>query len=304
MMTDKRLAEAGTPSTVRTVSPTTWKTRLKQAARVYTVPTSRMRPLPEFLIIGAQRCGTTSLYKYLAEHPRFVSATLKTKGVHFFDMNYDKGMAWYRAHFPTSAYRALFRARNGADLVTGEASPYYLFHPEVPYRLAQHLPTVKLIVMLRDPIERTYSQWQHELSRGFEHLDRFEDALDAEDGRLAGEVKRMNADPDYASFSHQHHSYVARSQYADQVEVYRSLFPAAQIHVMKAEDFFSDPGVEYARVLEFLGLPAHDLGDYKKHNGYKRTAMDPTTRERLVAHFADSNRRIVEMLGPRFSWGE
>jgi hypothetical protein len=286
------------------VSPTTWKTRLKQAARVYTVPTSRIRPLPEFLIIGAQRCGTTSLYKYLAEHPRFVSATLKTKGVHFFDMNYDKGMAWYRAHFPTSAYRALFRARNGADLVTGEASPYYLFHPEVPHRLAQHLPSVKLIVMLRDPIERTYSQWQHELSRGFEHLDRFEDALDAEDGRLAGEVKRMGADPKYMSFAHQHHSYVARSCYADQVEVYRSLFPAAQIHFMKAEDFFSDPGVEYARVLEFLGLPAHDLGDYKKHNGYKRTAMDPATRERLVAHFADSNRRLVEMLGPRFSWGE
>ena len=97
MMTDKRLAETGTHPAVRTESPTTWKTHLKRAARVYTVPTSRMRPLPEFLIIGAQRCGTTSLYKYLAEHPRFVSATLRTKGVHFFDTSYDKGMAWYEA---------------------------------------------------------------------------------------------------------------------------------------------------------------------------------------------------------------
>src|SRR5581483_353597 len=204
MMTDKdaALAAAG----VRSESPTTWKTRLKQAARAYTVPTSRLRPLPEFLIIGAQRTGTTSLYKYLYEHPQFVSATLKTKGVHFFDMRYDKGMAWYRAHFPTSAYRAFFRARHGCDLVTGEASPYYLFHPHVPYRLAQHMPDVKLIAMLRDPIERTYSMWQHELSRGFEHLDRFEDALDAEEKRLAGEIEKMNADPDYTSFSHQHHS--------------------------------------------------------------------------------------------------
>jgi hypothetical protein len=268
------------------------------------VPTSRLRPLPEFLIIGAQRTGTTSLYKYLSEHPQFRSATLKTKGVHFFDTRYEKGMAWYRGHFPTTAYRAMFRARHGVDLVTGEASPYYLFHPHVPFRLAQHLPDVKLIAMLRDPIERTYSQWQHELSRGFEHLDRFEDALDAEPGRLAGEVEKMNADPDYKSFSHQHHSYMARSRYAEQIEVYRSLFPASQLHFVRAEDFFADPGVEYARVLEFLGLSAHGLGDYKKHNGYKRTAMAPETRARLVAHFADSNRRLEELLGPHFTWAE
>lgn len=302
MMTDKQLmTEAGA---VHSESPTTWKTRAKRAARMYTVPTSGMRPLPEFLIIGAQRCGTTSLYKYLSEHPQFRSATLRTKGVHFFDTRYDKGMAWYRAHFPTRLYRAYFKARHGAGLVTGEASPYYLFHPQVPYRLAQHLPAVKLIMMLRDPIERTYSQWQHELSRGFEHIDVFENALDAEAERLDGELRRMNADPDYKSFSHQHHSYMARSRYADQLEVYRSLFPANQIHVVKAEDFFSDPAVEYARVLEFLGLPSHPLSNYKKHNGYKRTPMDPATRERLEEHFADSNRRLVDMLGPRFSWAQ
>ena len=303
MMTDKSLTEGGPKPTVRSESPMTWKTALKRAARVYTVPTSPMRALPEFLIIGAQRCGTTSLYKYLAQHPQFRSATLRTKGVHFFDTRYDKGLSWYRAHFPTTVYRALFRARHSAGLVTGEASPYYLFHPQVPYRLARHLPGVKLIVMLRDPIERTYSQWQHELSRGFEDIDSFEEALDREPGRLAGEVERLMADRSYHSFSHQHHSYVARSRYADQLEVYLSLFPATQIHVIKAEDFFSDPGAEYAGVLRFLGLPAHDLGAYKKHNGYRRTAMHPATRQRLVEEFADSNRRLVELLGPRFSWG-
>jgi hypothetical protein len=198
----------------------------------------------------------------------------------------------------------MFRARHGADLITGEASPYYLFHPHVPFRLAQHLPNVKLIAMLRDPIERTYSQWQHELSRGFEHLDRFEDALEAEAGRLAGEVEKMNADPDYKSFSHQHHSYMARSRYADQIEVYRSLFPAAQMHFIRAEDFFGDPGVEYAKVLEFLGLPAQRLTDYKKHNGYKRTPMAAETRARLEEHFADSNARLEKLLGPHFSWTE
>lgn len=301
MMTDKQLAGA-TPDTVRHESPVTWKTRAKRAARLYTVPTSGLRPMPEFLIIGAQRCGTTSLYKYLAKHPQFRSATLRTKGVHFFDTRFDKGVAWYRAHFPTTFYRSWFHARTGADLVTGEASPYYLFHPHVPYRLARHVPAAKLIVMLRDPIERTYSQWQHELSRGFEDAATFEEALDREPLRLAGEVERMNADPDYRSVSHQHHSYMARSRYAEQLDVYYSLFPAGQIHVIKSEDFFSDPAEEYARVLGFLGLSPHDLADYKQHNGYKRTAMHPDTRARLVEHFADSNARLVEMLGPRFSW--
>jgi hypothetical protein len=299
MMTDKDMAVAA--ATVRSESPTTWKSRLKQAARAYTVPTSRLRPLPEFLIIGAQRTGTTSLYKYLSEHPQFRSATLKTKGVHFFDTRYEKGMAWYRAHFPTTAYRTAFRVRHGADLVTGEASPYYLFHPHVPFRLHQHLPNVKLIAILRDPIDRTYSQWQHELKRGFEHLDRFEDALDAEPGRLAGEVEKMNADPDYKSFAHQHHSYMARSRYAEQIEVYRSLFPAEQILCIRAEDLFAQPADEYARVLEFLGLPYHP-SSFDAYNGYKRPPMDPGTRTRLEEHFADSNARLEKLLGSHFTW--
>lgn len=301
MMTDKDLDEAA-PRTVRSASPVTWKMRAKRAARIYTVPTAGLRPPPEFLIIGAQRCGTTSLYKYLAEHPQFRSATLRTKGVHFFDTRYDKGIAWYRAHFPTSVYRRLFRRRHHLDLVTGEASPYYLFHPHVPYRIARHLPQTRLIVMLRDPIERTYSQWQHELSRGFEDTATFEEALDREPARLAGELARMNADPGYRSHSHQHHSYMARSRYADQLEVYRSLFPAERILVLKSEDFFADPAAGYARVLEFLDLAPHTLSHYKQHNGYQRAAMHPDTRARLAEHFADSNRRLVEMLGPRFSW--
>ena len=300
-MTDKSLTLVPAAN-VRSESPVTWKTRAKRAARLYTVPTSPMRPLPEFLIIGAQRTGTTSLYKYLSQHPHFVSATLRTKGVHFFDTRYEKGMAWYRAHFPTSMYRAAFKARHGASLVTGEASPYYLFHPHVPYRLAQHMPAVKLIAMLRDPIERTYSQWQHEVSRGFEDDITFEEALAREPQRLAREVEKMNADASYKSFSHQHHSYVARSQYADQLEVYRSLFPASQIHVIKAEDFFADPGVEYAKALEFLGMAPHQLGEYKKHNGYKRTAMAPATRAKLEQAFESSNRRLAEMLGADFTW--
>jgi hypothetical protein len=97
---------------------------------------------------------------------------------------------------------------------------------------------------------------------------------------------------------------MARSRYADQIDVYRSLFPAAQLHFVRAEDFFADPGVEYAKVLDFLALSPQRLDDYKKHNGYRRTPMASETRARLVEHFADSNARLEKLLGPHFSWTE
>ena len=276
--------------------------RLKAAARAWSVPTSAARPLPEFLIIGAQRCGTTSLYKYLAEHPQFCAAAVRTKGVHFFDTHYGQGLAWYRSHFPTTMRRSWFRARHGADLITGEASPYYLFHPQVPYRIERDIPDVKLVAILRDPIERAYSQWQHEVAKGFEHLERFEDALDAEPARLAGVAERMRDDPDHRSPAHQHWSYMARGRYAEQLEAYRSLFGPDQLLVLRAEDLFAEPEATYARVESFLGLPPHPPAAFERHNGYRRAPMHPDTRARLVEYFAEPNRRLAEMLGPEFVW--
>ncbi len=92
--------------------------------------------LPGFLIVGAQRCGTTSMYRALSEHPAVRKAVLH-KGVHYFDMNYDHGLAWYRAHFPL---RAGAGARGGAGAVTFESSPYYMFHPLAAQRIAADLP--------------------------------------------------------------------------------------------------------------------------------------------------------------------
>src|SRR5580692_9445955 len=124
--------------------------------------------LPGFLIVGAQRCGTTSMYRALSEHPEVRKAVLH-KGVHYFDMNYGRGLGWYRAHFPL--------ARGGG--VTFESSPYYLFHPLAAERIAADLPGVKLIVLVRDPVERAYSAYTHERARGFE-TESFEQAIERE----------------------------------------------------------------------------------------------------------------------------
>ena len=252
------------------------------------------------MIIGAQRAGTTSLYKYLAQHPG-VGAPFLGKGAHFFDTNYSSDLDLYRAYFPTRAYKQYVKVRRGLELVTGEGSPYYLAHPHAPYRIAKALPDVKLIALLRDPVTRAYSHYQHEVARGFETLS-FEEAIQREPERLAGEVERMRADPSYNSFSYQHHAYVTRGHYAEQLEVWYSLFPRNQILVVRSEDFFADPDRTYHQVLEFLGLPPASLPEYRAFNPRGRSEMKPATRRGLVEYFAGPNSRLYELLGVDFGW--
>jgi hypothetical protein len=269
---------------------------------VVTRPTTPMRRLPDFLIIGAQRCGTTSLYRYLCAHPAVAPAVLN-KGIHFFDTNFDRGVGWYRSNFPTEATLAWRARRSGSDrVITGEGSPYYVFHPLGPERIARALPGVRAILMLRDPVSRAYSQHQHERARGFESLG-FEEALEAEEGRLAGEEDRMRQDPTYRSFSHQHHSYVARGMYAAQIRRWLEHFDVDELLVVDSAAFFADPDDEYRRVLRFLGLQERSLPEYRPLNAHRYDRMSDRARGFLVERFREPDRELIE-LGYRFPWAE
>jgi Sulfotransferase domain len=253
---------------------------------------------PSFMIIGAQRCGTTSLYHYLSQHPAVQPAIAKE--VHFFDNSYTRGLRWYLAHFPAASQRQ--RAlREGRDLVTGEASPYYVFHPAVAERVKKALPDVKLILMLRDPVKRAYSHYQHEVALGEERLS-FEEALDAERGRLSGERERLLEDPSYRSFNYQHHSYVARGAYVEQLRTWLRLFATEQLLVLTSEAFYKRSDGEFKRVLEFLGLPPFDLPAYEPRNTYEYDPMTVETRERLAEVFRTSNQELYELLGTDLGW--
>jgi hypothetical protein len=271
------------------------------SAQAYARPTAGLRLLPDYLIIGAQRAGTTSLHRYLIQHPG-VRTTLRTKGVHFFDTGYGRGMSWYASRFPTKLTAWYVARRHGVELRTGEASPYYLFHPLVPDRVAEHLPQVKLIALLRDPVQRAYSHYQHEVARGFERLP-FEEAIDAEPARLAGETERMAAEPLYNSFEHQHHSYLARGCYAEQLDRWRARFDDQQLLVLSSERFFREPEAIFARVLDFLELPAFTPGAYEKHNAHEYRQMGDGVRGRLLEHYREPNRRLYESIGDDFGWG-
>lgn len=260
--------------------------------------TSSLRCEPGFILVGASRCGTTSLFRALMEHPQIARPTFY-KGINYFDLNYYRGMRWYRGHFPVTEI-ARRKAAGYGEMVAFEASGYYLYHPFALERASRDLPSVKLIAMLRDPAERAFSAYKHEYARDFER-ETFERAVELEDERLAGEIDRMRDDPTYESFSHRHHSYLHRGHYAEQLERGFNFFPQSQWHIIDSKTYFDNPAVEYRRLLAFLGLDAFEP-HFGQHNARPSKPMPPQMLHALQDYYAPHDKRLTELLERPFSW--
>jgi Sulfotransferase domain len=286
----------------RTVVGAPLRTGVKRSLRRYGELTAGLRGLPDFVIIGAKRGGTTSLYNYLLEHPRILPllpARMHIKGAHFLDTNFHRGTRWYRSHFPTGAYRRL--RERGGRVAVGEASPYYLFHPLAAERAAELVPDTKVIVLLRDPVERAFSHYKERVRHGAEPLG-FEEALEREPERLAGEAERIVREPGYASFAHEHHSYVAQGRYLDMLPAWLEHFERERILALPSEEFYADPRAAVDRVSAFLGLPSWRLRSRTWHNYHPAADMRPETRQHLRALFAGHDRELARLLGIRLDW--
>lgn len=259
---------------------------------------AHLRVLPDYLIAGAQRCGTTTLYHMLIKHPQVLPAL--TKEVHFFDNHHARGLAWYRSHFPT-LWKMRRQAPNGGPRICGEATPYYLFHPAAAERIAADLPNVKAIIMLRNPVDRAHSHFQHVTRLGHEPLS-FLEALRAEPKRLQGEAERLLREPGYRSTAHQFFSYVARGEYADQLGQWFRSIPRDRTLVLLLDDLAADPEGTLAKVFEFLCLKPYELKETKLRNVLSYAHMPDEVRARLTEHFAPHNARLAEMLGRQLPW--
>jgi hypothetical protein len=260
--------------------------------------TAPVRPLPTALIVGAQKAGTTALFAYLRRHPAVLGPSWKE--VSYFDRHFGRGEAWYRGNFPNDL-RVWLVKRRGLEPVVAEASTGYLFHPLAPERVKALLPTARLIALLRDPVERAYSHYQHEVALGREPLS-FEEALDREGERLDGELERMRADPRYFSYAWWNYTYLARGRYAEQLERWYEIFPREQLLVVATEDLRNDPRATYARVLEHVGAPAYELDSYPTIFSRDYAEMRPDTRRRLSDYYAEPNKRLYELLGRELDW--
>jgi hypothetical protein len=247
------------------------------------------RALPDALIIGAMKSGTSSLHFYLTQHPQVIAPLRKE--VHYFDLNHGRGDPWYRANF----------GRAGEGGLNLDSSPYYLFHPLAPQRAAALLPGARLIVLLRDPVRRAYSHYWHECDKGREKLA-FEDAIAAEPERIEGEHARLASGEIERSDAHQYFSYLARGRYAEQLRRWLQFYPREQLLVLRFEDLAREPLPVLNRTLDWLQLPPMTRARLEARNTRRYPPMAPATAARLQAYFAPHNAELESLLGESPGW--
>ncbi len=276
----------------------------KSGLRTLGMATAGWRCDPDYLIIGTKRGGTTSLARWLLEHPEVAGMwppPEHRKGAYFFDVNYGRGRRWYRSHFPTRFSHKRAEAAAGHRLVVGDATPYYLHHPHAAIRARRIVPGAQVIALLRNPIDRAHSHWQERVRAGVETLD-FPEAIEAEAGRMDGEAERMEADPSYVSFAHQHFSYLDQGRYAPGLRRWFDAYGRERVLVIRSEDMYEDPASIYDQTCDFLGLGSHRPAAFDAWNLKPKSALDPTVRARVAAALTDDIAEVNELLDRDMGW--
>lgn len=289
---------------VKDASPRWVKDVSNTVTRTYGTRTAALRPLPDFLVVGTKRGGTTSLWNYLGAHPAVLPmfpAVRGRKSTDYFFADCTRDEAWYRSHFHTRAHRARLARRLQQPTVTGEASPYYMYDPRICARIRTTLPHAKIIILLRDPVDRAYSHYQERVGQGVEPLA-FIDALRAEQTRLAGEAELMASDRTYHSTAHDWFSYRDRGVYHLQVRRFLDAFAREQVLVLPSEDLYRDPQASFDVVSHFLGLQCFALPTFPRHNHLPVEPMEDPVRRELTAFFAPHNARLYELVGRDYGW--
>jgi len=245
---------------------------------------------PEFLIVGAQKAGTTSLYNCLKQHPDIQAA--KKKEIHYFSQYFNKGLDWYLQHFP----------ERESNKLSGEASPFYLYHPHSAERIASQLPQVKIIILLRNPVQRAISHYHQQARRHHEKLAMLE-AFQKEDERISSAWHKLLAGKQTSGVKIQQCSYLSRGKYLEQILRYEKYFPREQIMIIESTDFFDHPQETLSRLFNFLGINTNfmptDLWPRKPGN-YADT--DPEVLHYLNEYFTPHNKALFQHLGYSFPW--
>lgn len=280
---------------VRVAIPPSTKRRLALRRVQVRRLTSFARPMPSIMVIGTQRGGTSSLYRYLHGHPDLAASIRKE--TEYFSRRFGEGEAWYRGHFPLSRKR-------GRHALAFEATPDYLFYPPTPARIAAHLPDARFVVLLRDPVERAYSQYRHMVRLGFEDLS-FEDAILREPQRIDADLRALGEDDHYYCRALLRFSYASRGRYADQLERWFALFDRSRFHILRSEDLFRDPSNAFRDIVRFLGVRPWQPRTFRNYGSVPpgATGRMPVGAAELLRDLVHADvDRLEHLLGRSMGW--
>lgn len=249
---------------------------------------ANQRKKPDFLIVGVHKGGSTSMFDYISQHPEVEMA--RRKELNFYTKYYHFGMRYYRSLFPKKSVKKL----------TGEATPYYFFHPLVPERVKKTVPDVKIILLLRDPVLRAYSHYN--MIKAIEPAASFDEAVQREPTRIEEETKKILNNPKYYSIDHQTFSYFSRGMYFHQLSNWTKHFPLENMLILKSEDLFSNTKGELKKVYDYLGLSEVYPPDVSPKNARSYSTLSKSEYTRYKAHFKDDLEKLKEKLGDHFQW--
>lgn len=255
-----------------------------------------METTVDFLVIGGQRCGTTSFFHYLRQHPQIYM--FEGKEIHYFDRHYQNGQDWYETHFNFQVAPA--------GLI-GEVSPNYMIYPYCPERVRDYNPDIKLIALLRNPIDRAYSHFMGKRITGREPCESFQKSLTLENDRISSDIKRMKVDQFYYSQSVRNFSYMHRGHYYMHLKKWLSFFSRENFLILKSEELFCNPAVQMDLVADFLNIskfPKIDttpkgIGRYS-HGVYPPLEKDIV--EFLSRKFCEDQKKLNDLLGTNIKW--
>jgi hypothetical protein len=197
--------------------------------------------------------------------------------------------------------------------MTFEATPDYMLHPLAAERAFDLVPNARVIALLRNPVSRAYSQYQHNLRLGHEPLS-YDEAIATEQSRIDGEADRLRSDPSYQARALRRHGYAERGKYDEQLVPWLERFPTERFHIVRSEDFFSNPEASFQEVLRFLELPPFQPAEFRNYSQPLKPASTQETppvdtpkpseetktrlRQVLEPHVA----RVQQLLGRDFGW--
>ena len=257
--------------------------------------TGPIRSLPDFIIIGTARSGTTSLYYDICQHPCVLPAAYDELG--YFDSNFHLGLNWYRSLFPTLFSKWLVKQKK-QFAITGEDTPFYIWDPIVAKRILKNLPKIKLIVLLRNPVDRAYSNYHLGVRAGTENLS-FEDAIKAE-------IKRLEEINEESKISIEKYairrSYLAKGFYADQLKIWFEIFNSNQLLIISTEDLKSNPQKVINKIYNFLEIPDNHKLIPEKQKKAVYPEMKKETREFLIDFYKKNNTELFSLIGQKFDW--
>lgn len=252
----------------------------------------RHHALPDFLIVGVAKAGTTSLFNYLAELPEVEPP--KFKEIHYFSTLVSPrhypidGQGWYRSHFPRR------RDLRDAGAITGEATPRYMVEAIAIERIAADIPDSRWIVVLRDPVIRAQSHFQMQTRRGFDSRP-FHQAIEEELVLIERTPAATAARTTDVVFDDT--DYVGGGRYSEQLAFLSRTRPSVPTLVLFSENLFSGHRESFELLHRFLGLPAPDPESFPHHNAAAETfPLEPETRARLEAFFAEANADLADRL--------